>query len=176
MPFHEDSEPSLIVTPAKRTATATAFNQTACTMFAMAPMVTRGPGQYQDATAGRLRHCGSGAAAPGMRNVNRFPCAALLALGWWWMTVPVFAAHVPAAWPLRDLGPFSLRAPAGMALTRAGSDSLAEQLADGALRLDYDFGLFADLLQARAKAKDFQVQAIRRSDWTAFPRARCATP
>lgn len=67
-------------------------------------------------------------------------------------------AAADAAWKLLDLGQFTLRAPASMVLTRGGADSVAGILVGEDLRLDYDFGLYADPLQTREGVRDFIVR------------------
>lgn len=98
-----------------------------------------------------------GAPAQGMYGLSAGLSLGVLALG-------VLAASVGAAagaqWPVRNLGPFELRAPASMALTQGGIDSMAGALADDRLRLDFDFGLNTDSLQAKPGATDYRMRTM----------------
>lgn len=64
-----------------------------------------------------------------------------------------------STWKLLDLGPLTVRTPAGMVLARGGTDSLAGAIVGENLRLDYDLGLYSDPLEPREGAGDFEVRA-----------------
>jgi hypothetical protein len=65
-------------------------------------------------------------------------------------------AATPPDWRARDLGGFTLHTPADMQLRAGGADSQAGTLTSGSLRIDYDFGLYADPLVQREDALDYQ--------------------
>jgi hypothetical protein len=66
------------------------------------------------------------------------------------------SAGAPADTPCRrrTLGEFSICVPAPWQLERRGSDSASGRFTDGAVRLEYDFGLYSDPLKIPQHATD----------------------
>ena len=60
----------------------------------------------------------------------------------------------------RELGGFSLLLPAAMTLQAGGTDSYTGRLVGVGLQIEYDLGLYADPLQARAAAVDRTQRAV----------------
>jgi hypothetical protein len=62
------------------------------------------------------------------------------------------APGAPTACTLHDLAGFTICAPPTWTLVKGGTDSAAGHFQDGALRVDYDFGLYSDPLAVPAGA------------------------
>lgn len=68
-------------------------------------------------------------------------------------------AAVPSHWRTWELGEFRLQTPPGWSQIVGGIDSQAGTLAQGGLRVEYDFGRYSDPLTRRDDMRDYRSNA-----------------
>ena len=68
-------------------------------------------------------------------------------------------AAAPTHWRTWDLGDFRLQTPPGWTQVVGGIDSQAGTLAEGGLRIEYDFGRYSDPLARREDMQDYRSNA-----------------